>query len=95
MLTDDFPSERYHHYIDIHSHNIMPARFSAIDDRDEKATRVYAVIGRLDKFMPQISVRISNGGKFLHIDPSLVFEPFGADFPAAWLDQVNTGGDAV
>ena len=95
VLTNDFPPDRYLHYIDIHSHNVMPAHFSAIDDKDEKATRVYAVIGKLDQFMPQISVRISNGGKFLPIDPGLVFEPFGADFPAAWVDQVNTGGDAV
>ena len=86
----DMPSpERYLHYMDIHSHNTMPARFSSIDDADEKATRVYAVIGRLDNLMPEISVRISNGGKYLSIDPMLVFEQFDCSCPLGWSDRVT------
>ena len=88
-LSDMPNSKRYLHYMDIHSHNTMPAKFSAIDDADEKATRVYAVIGRLDSFMPDISVRISNGGKYLPIDPMLIFKQFDSACPPEWIGRVT------
>jgi hypothetical protein len=90
-------SDRYLHFMDIHSHNVMSAKFSGTDDNDEKATRVYAVIGKLDRYMPEISVRISNGGKYLPIDPATVFEPLAREYPAQWHDNVevlNTESDA-
>ena len=90
-LDEDRPSEeRYYHYADIHSHNSMEARFSAIDDRDERATRLYLVLGRLDRFYPQISARVSCGGSFLEIDPQTVLEGMGEEFPMQWLDRVKT-----
>ena len=77
------------HVMDIHSHNFMKAYFSTTDDADEKATRLYTVIGRLDKMLPDILTRISVGGKFEDIHPSEIFEyPFG-DFPNEWLDNVT------
>lgn len=77
------------HVMDIHSHNYMKAYFSETDDRDEKATRLYAVIGRLDKMLPDIKMRISVGGKFEEINPMDMFEyPFD-DFPSEWLDNVT------
>jgi PRTRC genetic system protein A len=72
-LTDAPDPSRYVHFIDAHSHNAGPARFSAKDDKDEKATRVYAVFGRLDEEFPEIGVRIANGGKHFPIDPATVF----------------------
>ncbi|MDR1329783.1 MAG: Mov34/MPN/PAD-1 family protein, partial [Oscillospiraceae bacterium] len=84
---------RYLHYIDVHSHNTMPARFSAVDDADEKATRVYAVFGSLDRFIPEISVRISSGGSFSELDPLTVFEPIGKAYPESWNARVTTGGE--
>ena len=47
-LTDeDLPDDtRYLYYADIHSHNSMKAVFSAIDDMDERGTRLYLVIGQ-------------------------------------------------
>lgn len=83
-LTDDYGPARYLHYIDVHSHNVMPARFSAQDDRDEKATRLYAVIGKLDRPIPEMSVRIANGGKHLLIDPAIVFESSADYYPVEW-----------
>lgn len=84
------------HVMDIHSHNFMKAYFSSTDNEDEKATRLYTVIGRLDKMLPDISTRISVGGKFEKIHPSEIFEyPFD-DFPSEWLDNVTeykAGGD--
>ena len=85
----DFLDERYIHYMDIHSHNSMKAFFSPIDDRDEKATRLYTVIGRLDKYFPDIKTRISNGGKFHEIHPSEVFEFIACPFPNEWKDKVH------
>ena len=83
------PEGRYLHYADVHSHNSMEAKFSRIDDRDERPTGLYIVLGRLNGFYPEISVRISCGGVFQAIDPSLVLESVGAEFPTAWIDRVT------
>ena len=89
-LTDeDLPDDtRYLYYADIHSHNSMKAVFSAIDDRDERGTRLYLVIGRLDRFFPEISARISCGGSFVPIEPSLVLEGLDSSFPTEWSGKV-------
>lgn len=89
------PEERYIHYADIHSHNSMPAKFSYIDDQDEKATRLYFVVGHLDRFYPSITARMSCGGSYQEIDPSLVLEGVGEEFPTEWLDQVVRCRDAA
>ena len=81
---------RYLHYADIHSHNSMKAQFSCTDDHDERPTGLYIVIGRLDRFYPEISARVSCGGTFLEIDPALVMESFEEEFPLKWIDQVET-----
>lgn len=88
-IDERFNTDRYIHYMDIHSHNTMNAFFSSIDDKDEKATRLYSVIGRLDKHNPQIRTRISNGGKFLNIDPAQIFETADLSFPKEWENNVN------
>ncbi len=89
LNRDDLPEDRYLHYIDIHSHNSMEAKFSPVDDEDERATRIYIVVGRLDKFFPDITVRMSCGGTYLPLDPGCVLESFGAVFPAEWRTQVK------
>ncbi len=94
LRQDGLPSERYLHYADIHSHNSMAAKFSAEDDRDEKATRLYFVVGRLDKFLPDITARISVGGVYQEIDPALVLEPFKQNFPHQWLEHVTICKDS-
>lgn len=70
-LDDDalLDTSRYLHYADLHSHNNMRAKFSSRDDRDERANRVYMVVGRLDRYFPEITVRICNGRTFSG-DPS-------------------------
>lgn len=67
-------AERYLHVADIHSHNSMPAFFSSTDDKDELATRVYMVVGRLTERTAQVSTRISVGGRFVPIDMRLVVD---------------------
>ena len=85
----NYAEERYVHFMDIHSHNSMKAFFSPIDDRDEKATRLYTVIGRLDQYFPDVKTRISNGGKFQEIDPAEVFELVARPFPDEWKSKVH------
>ena len=89
LSRDDFPEDRYLHYIDIHSHNSMAAKFSPVDDEDERATRIYIVVGRLDKFFPDIAVRMSCGGAYLELPPGCVLEGFGALFPQEWHSNVK------
>lgn len=89
LSQDDLPEDRYLHYIDIHSHNSMAAKFSPVDDDDEQATRIYIVAGRLDKFFPDITVRMSCGGTYLELDPGCVLESFGAMFPQEWRKKVK------
>ena len=80
VMEEEYP-EYLIHVMDIHSHNTMPAKFSAIDDGDEKATRLYAVMGRLDRVLPEITVRASCGGEFIPLDPAEVFETKLLSFP--------------
>ena len=91
LSRDGLDEARYVHYMDIHSHNNMAAKFSPVDDQDEKATRLYAVLGRLKKFFPEIMVRMSCGGAYCELDPSLVFEGLGEVFPQEWRDNVKIG----
>lgn len=88
MTGNTLPEDRYLLYADVHSHNSMPAKFSPVDDKDEKATRLYVVIGNLNKFFPSITARVSSGGTYMEIDTHLVMESVGEEFPAGWLDQV-------
>jgi hypothetical protein len=76
--------------MDIHSHNNMNAFFSETDNRDERATRVYAVVGNVSSFFPEIKVRIANSRSFVEIDPSVVFESVVAvrDIPEKWKKAV-------
>jgi len=89
----EFDDDRYLHVADIHSHNTMSAKFSATDNEDEKATRLYFVIGRLDRYFPEISARISNGGKFHQIDPSDALEGMEASYPGEWHSRVTIARD--
>ena len=88
-VSDNYVSDRYIHVMDIHSHNSMKAFFSAIDNKDEKATRLYAVVGNLHEYFPDIKTRISNGGKFQEIDPTKIIEPTEVSFPVTWTKNVH------
>lgn len=91
--TSDFDEDRYLHLADIHSHNTMSAKFSATDNEDEKATRLYMVIGKLDRYFPEICVRISNGGKFHEIHPSDILEGMDVSYPEDWHSKVTIARD--
>lgn len=88
-LDDVLDENKYIHFADIHSHNSMPAVFSAVDDRDERATRVYIVIGKLNQYFPEISARISNGGRFLPIPLASIVRGISSEFPQYWTESVS------
>jgi PRTRC genetic system protein A len=78
----------------IHSHHTMPAKFSSIDDEEEVETMLYAVVGRLDNYLPDITVRYSCGGHHREIPAREVFESPFTQFPADWLEKIKTGGES-
>lgn len=88
-IDDVLDEEKYIHFADIHSHNSMPAMFSAEDDRDERAARVYIVIGKLNQYFPEISARISNGGRYLPIPLSTIVQGIPNEFPQYWTETVS------
>lgn len=80
---------RYLCYADIHSHNSMEAFFSGKDDRDERGTGLYFVVGELNRFFPDLQARISCGGSFVTIDPATVIEGLEQPFPEDWKQCVT------
>lgn len=85
----DLDEEKLTLVMEIHSHNTMKAFFSLTDNADEKATRLYTVIGRLDKLFPDLKTRASVGGKFIDIPPAEVFEMAQEPYPQKWRDMVE------
>ena len=49
------------------------------------------MLGWLDQFFPEITVRMSCGGVYCELDPALVFEGLGEVFPKKWRDNVKIG----
>lgn len=78
--------------MDIHSHNTMGAFFSATDNKDEKETRLFGVIGKIRDEMPEFKFRAVCAGN--HIDNLSLFDifenPFGdVNVPDDWYAQVS------
>lgn len=65
------------------------AAIKAKDDQDERSTGLYLVMGKLDKFYPDIKARIFCGDSFVSIDPNIVMEGLEQPFPKEWLAQVS------
>ena len=84
--------ERYLHVMDVHSHNTMAACFSRTDDLDEQATRLYMVIGRLDRYYPDIRCRFACGGRHVEIPAEQVCERTDVPFAPEWLKAVQETG---
>ena len=67
----------------------LPGGEACEDDRDERGTGLYLVMGELDRFFPDIKARISCGGSFVEIDPGEVIEGLRHDFPQEWAKNVT------
>ena len=64
-------------YVNIHSHNAMPAFFSGTDDEYENATGLFGVIGRVEDQKPEALFRASCGGLFVPLEIEDLFDDAG------------------
>ncbi len=82
VTTDEMviSTSEVYHVMDIHSHNTMGAFFSNKDNLDEKANRVYGVMGCLDKEPTEMKFRAATGGKFVDVEASELFEDDHTDY---------------
>lgn len=63
--------------MEIHSHHVMSATPSRIDNANERREGIfYAIVGRIDRFFPELTVRVFSHDlqKHVELDPGLVFE---------------------
>lgn len=80
-------------YVEIHSHNAMPAFFSETDDFSEVRTGLYGVIGRVDKKRPEAAFRLSCGGIFVPLWAGKVFHnPSGVNVVGAIVRDLFVEG---
>src|SRR6266567_2265885 len=87
--------------VEVHSHHAMRAYFSATDDRDETARRVYGVIGRLDGERPEIALRVATGCKPHAVESVPFAQVFAADlgafrdvhFPSEGAEMGHSSGE--
>lgn len=87
-------NDNYILVMDIHSHNFMPAFFSATDNRDEKDTRFFGVVGSLHRSKPEFSFRMGVRGQFKTVEFNELFEKHSlmtkkGYFPQEWLNQIK------
>ncbi len=75
---------------EFHSHGTSRAFFSTTDNKDEQGFRIYGVVGRLNKYRPELSLRVGVYGHFAPADWSQVF-----DGPPHGLRLMGEGPDAV
>lgn len=59
--------------LEFHSHGEMGAFFSGIDNQDEQGLCLYAVIGELERLIPDVEMRIGVYGYFDKLRPCEVF----------------------
>ncbi len=60
--------------VDIHSHPNMDARFSGIDDSDEKGLQLYMVVGHVETLLPEEVMRVGIYGYFAPVEVNGVFD---------------------
>ena len=82
---------------EFHSHGTSRSFFSATDDRDEQGFRIYGVAGRLNKYRPELSLRVGVYGHFAPVEWPQVFDgpPHGLRLVGEDPDATNPkeGGD--
>lgn len=59
--------------MDIHSHHSMDAIFSEDDNEDEKGTRLYGVMGKINENYYELSLRAGTGGLFIPLSRDTIF----------------------
>src|SRR3989339_57759 len=74
--------------LEIHSHGNMQAFFSAVDDGDEKATRLYAVAGQITEPLPQLKIRACCGTSSIPVSLEDIFD-LVSEVPDKWFKEIN------
>jgi len=59
--------------LELHSHGELSAFFSGTDNQDEQGLCLYAVMGNLDRLIPDVEMRIGVYGYFDKLRPGEVF----------------------
>ncbi|WP_218624923.1 MULTISPECIES: hypothetical protein [unclassified Sporosarcina] len=89
-------SLRYMVVLEIHSHNVMRAFFSSTDDHDEQRYGLYAVVGRLNRPIPEILLRAKSNEHSVIVPASDVFEldinGVQEGYPLDWDEKVTLKG---
>lgn len=78
--------------LDTHSHNTMGAFFSGGDDADEKSTRVFGVIGQLNREPWASKWRAGCNGQYVDLDMEILFDKDNDELvsiPDSQLDKVE------
>lgn len=77
----------------MHSHHVMPAVFSRVDDRNDKALCVYGVFGSLDKPTIDHKFRAGFNGQHHYVNIADVFDVeitnSACTYPPGWIDRVH------
>ena len=86
------------HYADtlleLHSHHLMAAFFSATDTADEQGFRLYGVVGHLDsadQHAPEIRIRVGIYGHFWDIPASTVLSLPSCITDCVMRDRLRNG----
>ncbi|GLO68295.1 MULTISPECIES: hypothetical protein [Oceanobacillus] len=77
--VEKFSGNRHVKCMEIHSHHVMPPFPSSQDDESERAPIFYAIIGNINEFFPNLTVRTFDiqKGKHIQLNPWSIFEsPF-------------------
>lgn len=59
-------SSRFIPVMHIHSHNMMKANFSPLDNQNELSYMLYMVVGQLDQEIPAVSLRVGCNGSYIN-----------------------------
>ena len=76
---------------EFHSHGTSRAFFSTTDNKDEQGFRIYGVVGRLNKYRPELSLRVGVYGHFAPVGWPQVFDgpPHGLRLVSEEPDATN------
>lgn len=87
---------RYIPVLEIHSHNVMRAFFSTVDDADETEFGLYGVIGRLNQDEVEMIFRVKANQSYVIVLVHDIFDLSDGieirDFPEEWVSKVQIGG---
>ena len=71
-ITGDNSTDE-HSICDIHSHGNMDAFWSETDDMDERNSRLYAVVGKVDSDKPEMRLRFDIYGYWMSLPVTALF----------------------